>query len=92
VIKTMRRTLSVLLCALALVGVLGISAEAQASSNRAGLVSISSGRLNVRTAPSTGASVVASLAKGSYVTLVSKSGDWWKVEYAGGKYGYCHGA
>lgn len=88
----MRRSLSVLLCALALVGVFGMSAEAQASSNRAGIVTVSSGRLYVRSAPSTGSSVVASLAKGSYVTLVFKSGDWWKVEYAGGKYGYCHGA
>lgn len=26
--------------------------------------------------------MAASLNKGSYVTLISKSGDWWKVEYA----------
>ena len=34
--------------------------------------------------------MVSSLAKGSYVTLISKTGNWWKVEYAAGKYGYCH--
>lgn len=30
------------------------------------------------------------LPKGSYVTLLSKSGSWWYVEYADGRYGYCH--
>ena len=34
--------------------------------------------------------MAASLNKGSDATLISKSGDWWKVEYAKGKYGYCH--
>ncbi|MBQ8834848.1 MAG: SH3 domain-containing protein [Oscillospiraceae bacterium] len=50
----------------------------------------SGGRLNVRSSASSGASVVTSLKKGSYVTLISQSGSWWKVEYAKGKYGYCH--
>ena len=31
-----------------------------------------------------------SLKKGSYITLHSRSGDWWKVEYDKGRYGYCH--
>ena len=34
--------------------------------------------------------MATSLKKGSYVTLISRSGSWWKVEYAKGKYGYCH--
>lgn len=62
-----------------------------ASALKAGAVTTSSGALNVRTQPSAGASVAASLKKGSYITLVSRSGEWWKVEYAKGKYGYCHG-
>ena len=62
-----------------------------ATAAKAGTVSTSSGSLNVRTQPSTGASVAASLQKGRYVTLISRSGDWWKVEYGKGKYGYCHG-
>lgn len=37
-----------------------------------------------------GASVAGSLKKGSYVTLHSRSGDWWKVEYDKGRFGYCH--
>ena len=31
------------------------------------------------------------MQKGSYITLISRSGDWWKVEYARGRFGYCHG-
>lgn len=66
--------------------------EARAASldSRAGSVSISSGWLNVRGSGSTGANVVAKLSRGSLVTLISRSGDWWKVEYAKGSYGYCH--
>lgn len=56
----------------------------------AGQVATASGRLNVRSQGSSGAAVVAGLAKGSYVTLISKSGVWWRVEYARGKFGYCH--
>lgn len=65
--------------------------SAAASDSKAGIVTTASTKLNVRSAASTGAARVASLSKGSYVTLISQSGDWWKVEYAKGKYGYCHG-
>ena len=57
---------------------------------KAGMIQTSSGNLNVRSSASSGASVVSSLGKGSYITLISRSGTWWKVEYAAGKYGYCH--
>lgn len=66
-------------------------AEAAELSSKAGAVTTSSGSLNVRSAASSAASVVATLKKGSYITLISKSGSWWKVEYDKGKYGYCHG-
>ena len=59
-------------------------------SAKAGAVTTSSGSLNVRSQASSGASVVATLKKGSYITLISKNGSWWKVEYAKGKYGFCH--
>ena len=55
-----------------------------------GAVTTSSGNLNVRQNASTGSAVIASLKKGSYVTLITRSGSWWKVEYAQNKYGYCH--
>lgn len=65
-------------------------AEAATLSSKAGAVTTSSTKLNVRAEASSGSAVVASLKKGSYITLISKSGSWWKVEYAKGKYGYCH--
>ncbi len=58
--------------------------------SKAGQVQISGGWLNVRSGPGSGTARVATLPKGSYVTLISRSGDWWKVEYAIGKFGYCH--
>ena len=88
-----KRTL-ILALSLMLAGVvffIPVKASAAEESSTAGIVATASSRLNVRSSPSTGAAVVASLGKGSYVTLISKSGSWWKVEYAKGKYGYCHG-
>ena len=73
-----------------LLGILALPANATGT-RRAGVVSISSGRLNVRSGASASSVVVTSLSRGTYVTLEGKSGDWWKVAYAPGKYGYCHG-
>lgn len=86
---TIRRTISMCFVLLLLV-FLAPEANAASLSSKAGAVTTSSGALNVRSQASSGASVVATLKKGSYVTLISKSGSWWKVEYAKGKYGYCH--
>ncbi len=58
-------------------------------SSKAGQVQISTGWLNVRSSPGSG-TAVSRLQKGSYITLISRNGDWWKVEYAKGKFGYCH--
>lgn len=71
-------------------GCLILQAEAANLDSKAGIIAVSAGRLNVRSSAATTASVVTSLSKGSYVTLISKTGSWWKVEYAEGKYGYCH--
>lgn len=67
-----------------------VNAQAATAGNSAGVVSTSGANLNVRSGSSTGTSVIASLPKGSYITLIEKSGSWWKVEYAKGRYGYCH--
>lgn len=67
-----------------------IKSRAATLNSQAGIVSISSGRLNVRSSASTNGTVIASLSKDSLVTLISKSGDWWRVEYADNVYGYCH--
>lgn len=59
--------------------------------SRGGQVSTRGSALKIRSTPSTQSAALGSLSNGSYVTLVSKSGSWWKVEYAQGRYGYCHG-
>jgi len=56
----------------------------------AGIVDISNGKLNVRSAASTSSAIKTKLNDGSYVTLISKSGSWWYVEYGKGLYGWCH--
>ena len=58
--------------------------------SQAGVVSLSSGRLNVRERASTSSTVLTTLSNGSYITLISVLGNWYYVEYADGKYGYCH--
>lgn len=61
-----------------------------ATETYAGKVSTSSGNLNVRSAASSSASVITSIKNSSWVTLLKKSGSWWRVEYKDGKYGWCH--
>ncbi len=65
-------------------------ARAATDSSLAGAVTTASTALNVRAQASASSAVVASLSKGSYVTLIARSGSWWQVEYAQGQYGYCH--
>ena len=87
----MKKILSFIL-AMIMTGILllPMNASAISASSSAGKVSVSSGNLNVRSSSSTSASVVSTLKKGSYIVLISKSGQWWKVEYAPGRFGYCH--
>ncbi len=66
-----------------------LNAEAADWSSSAGIVSVSSGNLNVRSSASLSSPVLTKIPKDSYVTLISKTGNWWKIEYAAGKYGYC---
>ncbi len=71
--------------------VLSGTAYAADMNSTAGVVSTSSGNLNVRSSPSSSAGIITSLARNSYITLLSKSGAWWYVEYGDGRYGYVHG-
>lgn len=86
----MKKPVSCLLSVLLLVGAV-LPLPAAAADLQAGLVATGWGSLNVRSGPSSANGVVTTLAKGSYVTLVSQSGAWWQVEYADGRYGWCHG-
>ena len=69
-----------------------LSAPVSAASPAAGTVATSSTGLNVRSAPSSTAAIRTSLPKGTAVTLISRSGDWWQVQYGPDSYGYCSAA
>lgn len=84
----MKKILTILLALLLIVN-LPIAARA-AGSTSVGAVSVSYGRLNVRASRSTSSAIVATLSKGSYVTLISRDGSWWQVRYGKDGYGYCH--
>lgn len=88
----MKKRISLLWAAIALMGILvrPVPAAAATLSSKAGAVTIASTYLNVRSGASMSASVVATLKRGSYIALLSKSGSWWQVEYGKGRYGYCH--
>lgn len=88
----MRKSLSIILTLIITLSVVLIPVNSYGATltSQAGKVSVSSGRLNVRKTASTGSTVLTSLPKDSYVTLISQSGNWFNVEYADGKYGYCH--
>ena len=84
-----KRILSISLCAAVLLGLLALPASAQGT-KAPGTVTTQWGSLNVRQSPSAGGALLTTLPKGSYITLISKSGSWWYVEYAKNRYGYCH--
>ncbi|MBT9830304.1 SH3 domain-containing protein [Clostridium baratii] len=46
--------------------------------------------LNIRSTPSTSANIIGSLAHGTSVSILDKSGDWYKISY-NGKIGYIKG-
>lgn len=70
-------------------GSLDLSADAATAASKAGAVTTNGARLNVRSAAGTSSSVKTSLANKSNVTLISKSGNWWYVQYSASGYGYC---
>ena len=87
----MRKSISFLLAAVLLAGMLFMPVPARgAEVPKAGAVTTSGGSLRVRSGPSAASAVLSTLGKGSYVTLLSRSGDWWKVSYGKGLQGYCH--
>ncbi len=77
----------ILIAAVLILPSLTFSARAADSGASAGIVSTAWGALNVRSAPHTGGAVLAKLPKGTYITLIEKTGDWWKVDYEGGASG-----
>lgn len=88
----MKKLISIFLTSLIILSlfIMPLKVQGATATSQAGIVSLSSGRLNVRNSASTGGTIVTSLVNGSYITLISKSGNWYYVEYADGKFGYCH--
>lgn len=88
----MKKRISSVLIAVILLGFLlpGVKVNAATATSKAGAVTTAVGNLNIRKSASTAAAVVGTLRKGSYITLLSKTGSWWQVEYGQGQYGYCH--
>ncbi|MDF2567042.1 MAG: hypothetical protein K0R90_498 [Oscillospiraceae bacterium] len=88
----MKKVISMILSGIITVSVLfafPANAYAASASSTAGIVSTTSSSLIVRSNSSTSSAKLTSLPMNSYVTLISKTGSWWYVEYAQGKYGYC---
>lgn len=69
-----------------------IPLEATAANNvyGAGKVTTASTVLNVRSTPSSTSSIKGKLNRNAYVTLISKSNNFWYVRYGESLYGYCH--
>lgn len=88
----MKRAVTFILFTVLLLGmlILPVKTEAATLSSKAGAVTTKSSALNVRASAFTGSAVVATVQKGSYITLLSKNGSWWHVEYGNGQKGYCH--
>jgi len=89
----MKKIASLIICLILLAGNIhfaAVPANAANASSTAGQVKTQSTALNVRQSASTSSAVLKTLKNKSWVTIISKSGSFYKVEYAAGKYGYCH--
>lgn len=86
----LKRKLSLLLAVLMLCVSAVIPQASAANITGAGKVTTQSTSLNVRSAPSSTATIKARLKRNSYVTLISRSGSYWYVQYSSSGYGYCH--
>lgn len=88
----MKKTISLLLTLCICICFFAVSPKANASTlvYGAGRVSTKSSSLNVRSSPSSTASVKTALKKDSIITLVSKNGSYWYIRYSSSGYGYCH--
>ena len=53
------------------------------STNFTGMVTTTSGNLNVRSAPNTGAPVIGSLPNGSTVTILGEQNGWYRINFQG---------
>ncbi len=87
----MKKLIYLIILCFSVCALCSFSAQGADEGSMAGYVATAQGNLNVRSSAKSSAQVVSTLKKGAYVTLLSKSSQWWRVEYADGRYGYCHG-
>ncbi len=86
----MKQKFSIILCTIILSAMLVLPSGASDTIKGAAQVNTASTALNVRQKPSSSAKVVDTLPKNSYLTLITKSNNYWYVRYNNTKYGYCH--
>lgn len=86
----MKKIPYILLVLVLIFGSFTIPTKAADMQSHAGAVTTRASALNVRAQASSQSPVVATLKKGSHITLLSRTGSWWHVEYGKGQYGYCH--
>ncbi|MCM1365199.1 MAG: SH3 domain-containing protein [Faecalibacterium sp.] len=88
----MKKIISIFICTAIILSCLAMPniTFAATDTSTAGQVKTQSTALNVRKSASTSSEVLTTLKNKSWVTIISTSGNFYKVEYAAGKYGYCH--
>lgn len=88
----MKKATSILMTLVLSLTLIPFTKKASAAENiyGAGRVVTTSTALNVRSTASSTSTVKAKLSKDSYVTLISKNGSFWRVQYSATGYGYCH--
>ena len=64
--------------------------DAMDSSSKIGMVKTSGSNLNVRSSASSSSKIITKLKNNSYITIISTSGNYHKVEYQDNKFGYVH--
>lgn len=82
-----RKTAGAIALSMALIGGLSFSNFNTLSIYAASTGTVNTSALNMRSGPSTDYSRITTISKGTKLTIISKEGDWYKVE-VGGKTGY----
>lgn len=88
----MKKTISILMALVLSLTLIPFTQKSSAAEKiyGAGRIATTTTALNVRSSATSSSTVKAKLSKDSYVTLISKSGSFWRVQYSASDYGYCH--
>ncbi len=86
--KLLQRATVLLLLSVLILSTLIDTVRAAEPTSAVGRVTTSWSALNVRSNAGTGGAIVSRLGPGTNVTLMGKSGAWWRVEYAPDRYGW----